>query len=220
MGVWLAAVGIGMLNCVTDLLKPRRPKDQLQSGLRIELTQLRFVMGGIVLAFEAQAGALTESFLHWYRPIVVDYIDHCQHGMHMAVARDMLDTIDATLNVRIDPATMVARRIAQIMLQERARDTRERGVASRLKTYSAPLLDAKLGALAGPGGEFVGDLLAVKQQLGWFNDEVERMRRYQQRHGRSQENHGRAGQNEAEDYGKAKDQARRVADLIGRINWP
>src|SRR5215475_9339383 len=133
---WLATVGVGMLNCVTDLLKQRRPRDQLQSGLRIELTQVRFAMGGIVLAFEAQAGALTEPFLNWYRPIVVDYIDHCQSGLHMGAARDMLETIDATLNVRIDPATMVARRIAQIMLQEQARDTRERGVASRLKTYS------------------------------------------------------------------------------------
>ena len=179
-------------------------------------------MGGVVLAVETRAGDLNEPFLNWYRPIVVDYIDHSQNGIHMDFARGMLERIDATLNMPTDPATVEARRLAQLMFQEQAREAKERGVAMRLQKYSAPLLDAKINALTGLRGESLSHLLGVKQQLGWFNDEVDRVHHHQQmsfQPGLSPENHRRAAQNEADGYWKVKDRARMVADLIGKIKW-
>ena len=181
-------------------------------------------MGGVVLASEARDGYPfgNESLLQWWRAIVVDYIDHSQNGPKMDAARSMLEKIDATLNMPADPATKLAQKIAQRLFQEQAREARERGVAMQLQKYPTPLLDAKISALTGLGGELLGHLLAVKQQLGWFNDEVDRVQHYQQmsfQAGLSQENYKRAAQNETDGYRKVKDRAKMVADLIGKINW-
>jgi hypothetical protein len=92
----------------------------------------------------------------------------------------------------------------------------------RLQKHSAPLLDAKINAVTGLRGELLSHLLAVKQQLDWFNDEVDRVDHHQQmsfQPGLSQENYRRAAQNEADGYRKVKDRAKMVADLIGKIKW-
>lgn len=189
---------------VTGIVTKRRETERVKKALQIELRELRYRFAAVVYMVQTRLGSLNRETIEWLHIVTAQY-----EGLHRN--NSMHDTLSRLSNLSDEHFEALVRIGAS-----------QPEMALAMRTYTAPLLEEKLGHLSSFKVELQAQLLEVRASLLMFNEEVEQSRFYFELtfdNSITGPARARVEENLRGTYANAARRAKIIADQIGRISW-
>jgi hypothetical protein len=145
--------GLGVLSTLgVEWYRRYRDGNELRSGLRNELWELRYRFATVVFTIRGDLGVIDRPTLLWVRSVVLNY-----GGVH--ASDTSLKAVDGMLSLSDE-------QLAELVQTSKIK----LGVGLNLRKYTAPFLDAKIGQLSCLSIDQQARLLEVRARIAMFNE--------------------------------------------------
>lgn len=171
---------------------------ELDRALRAELRECRHLMAALCYRISSQLGEVDRDLITWAYPIEVDEAE-------LTGDESMVENLDRML--QLPDSQLAAGQVNRVAL----------GTSLALRTYDLPLIEASTAELALLPLSFRRQVLSIRQQLDFINQDVPRLTRLNEMtfdSGLSTANRQVIAQDLEDGYRTMARRARRLADQI------
>lgn len=186
---------------LTDLIQRPYRRAQIKKSLFIELKGLRYKIGSVVFVIASHNGSVDRDLLEWLEPIMNSGETDYENVLPPNALKSLLSLSDA-------------------QIQQLAGSAEKRGDSLNLKHYDDPFLTASISSLSLFAPEFQRLALGIHSQLTLINEEIDVAQASLEKTfvpSLNEATHAAIRSNLSMSYNHIGAQARRLADLIGRI---